>query len=369
MRSLSVLVKPSSHKCNIDCKYCFYKDEAKLRKQNNNDLMSTETLELLVRRAFEFADESVTFVFQGGEPTLMGIPFYEQLTYYVKKYNTRGAEVQFSIQTNGMLLDENWCKFLKKHAFLVGLSFDGMPSVHDKYRTDYQGNGTAKYAVNAIREMQKTGVDYNVLMVVTRESVNQVEDCYHYLKNLGVEYLQIIPVLDPYGERRGKQTWSLTGQDLQTFLIRLFDVWYSDFLHQRELRVTYFENIIYKMMGNFHCSCAMNGQCMLEMVIESDGSVYPCDFYVADEWEMGNIRNMSFVELISTKTAANFIAESIQVNTGCLLCQWRGYCQGACRRYQLTGVNEYENYYCMAYKAFFDHAGEEMKLIASHLLD
>lgn len=367
MRDLSVLVKPSSHLCNIDCKYCFYKDEAKLRSGDNALLMHAETLELLVKRAFEFADGTVTFVFQGGEPTLMGLEFYQRFVEYVGRYNTRGAKTEFNLQTNGVLLDETWCAFLRKHSFLVGLSFDGSPAVHDAFRVDRAGQNTSAQAVRAIQLMQRAGVEHNILMVLTREAAGRMGECYRYLKKLGVEYLQIIPVLDPYGEKGGRQSYSLSPEELERALIQLFDLWYADFLCRKEIRITYFENIIYKMMGNAHNSCAMNGICALEMVVESDGSVYPCDFYVTDSWKLGELKDKSFLEMLQSQTAADFLRQGMAAATHCRDCRWRGLCQASCRRYRQGESGRHENRYCSAYQGFFEYAGPKMAAVAAAL--
>lgn len=364
MRNLSVLIKPSSSSCNIDCKYCFYKDEDKLREKRNIQLMDIETMEVIVRKAFEFADGKIIFVFQGGEPTLMGITFYEKFIEFVNRYNENDTDTEFSIQTNGLLIDEKWCLFFKKHKFLVGISFDGTPRIHDIYRVNYEGVGTSHGVIYAIRNMQKLGVEYNVLMVITHDSVSSVRECYEFLKKLGVSYLQIIFALDPYGEGKCSQPYSISKKDLELFLISLFDIWYKDFVRNQEVRVTYFENIIYKMMGNAHSQCAMNGMCSIEMVIESDGNVYPCDFYVADQWNLGNLHETSFESILHSQTAAYFLEESIGIGNKCRTCEWSGLCQGACRRYQLCSDGQYENYYCDAYKAFFKHAHQRMLRIA-----
>ncbi|MBR3129895.1 MAG: radical SAM protein, partial [Clostridia bacterium] len=298
MRNLSVLIKPASHQCNINCRYCFYKDEMKLLRHTPEQRMRIETLETLVKRAFEFADGSISFVFQGGEPTLMGLPFYETFFKLVQRYNTSRAQVSCSIQTNGILLDDAWCRFLSKNHVLVGLSYDGTAEVNDRNRIDYRGTGTSDRVICAIRKLQQYGVEYNILAVITHQSVPNASKIYKELKQLGVGYLQIIPVLEPIGSMRGTQPYSLSNEELAGFLCELFDLWYADFVQGNALCVTYFENIVYKMMGNPLYQCSMNGSCMIEMVTEANGDVYPCDFYVGDEWKLGNIQTDSFLTML-----------------------------------------------------------------------
>lgn len=315
--------------------------------------MSEETLELLVQRAFEFADGTVAFVFQGGEPTLMGIDFYRTFFALVERYNIRKCTVEVSIQTNGIFLDEEWFLFLRKRHVLVGLSFDGVPQIHDRYRVTEQGEGTSGAAIRAIYDMKRLGVEFNVLIVVTRDLACKARECYQFLKRLGVRYAQIIPALDPCGSDKCSQDYSLSRAAWEEFLIQLFDMWYGDFLRGRGVCITYFENIVYKMTGHPFLNCAMSGRCALQMVVESDGRVFPCDFYVSPEWEMGNLKDAGFDVLISAPNAGRFLAESVEVGNNCRECRWRGLCYGSCRRYQMKQGGRYENYYCPAYRAFF----------------
>lgn len=365
MRELSVLLKPASSRCNIACKYCFYRDEDTLRKDHSVEQMDDEMLEILVKRLFEHTSNCVRVVFQGGEPTLMGLPFYEKFIRLARIYNRNNIQLELSIQTNGVLLDEKWCVFLKNNGFLVGLSFDGSPKVNDANRVSYQGNGISGQTLQALRLLQRFNVDYNVLMVITKQSALHAKECYNYLKSVGVQYLQTIPVLDCFDGV--KKEYSLTSADLKQFLCDLFDVWYKDFLCQQEVRITFFENVIYKLMGNFFTMCSMNGYCCIETVIEADGSVYPCDFYVSDEWKLGNILENDLQSMIFSEKANMFIVESIHTEDSCSDCPYFGLCIGACHRYRHGADGSLINRYCHAYRSFFDYSFSRMKDIANKM--
>lgn len=356
MKNLSLLIKPVSSKCNIDCKYCFYKDEDKLRRGGCFDSMSAQTLEILVKRAFESATEQVDFVFQGGEPTLMGLDFYVDFIRLVAKYNVNRIKATYNLQTNGILIDDDWCDFLKKHDFLVGLSMDGDIEINDKNRVDYKGRGTGDHALKAINLMNKHGVQFNVLCVVTKNNFDKAKECYGFFKKIGVSYLQIIPALDPAGKAQEEDNKLLTAAQLETFLIDLFDVWIADFYGQNELRVTYFENIIVKMLNRWVGLCSMNGQCMIENVVESNGNVYPCDFYCTDEYLLGNIYDSDFTTLTFSPKAVHFVEQSKNINLQCKQCEYCGICLGGCKRYQMKDFNVYRNYFCPSYKKFFKHS-------------
>ncbi len=324
--------------------------------------MDDETLEIFTKRLFEDSPEEISVVFQGGEPTLMGIPFYEKFMQYACRYNRCGAALDISIQTNGILLDDKWCEFCRRNNILVGLSFDGCPEVNDANRVAYDGTGVSSQAVRAIRLMQKHGVEFNVLMVVTKQAASRPKECYEYLKSIGVQYLQIIPALDPFGQ--GNLDFSLTGEGLGRFLCGLFDAWYADFIRQRGLRVTYFENIIYKLMGNFFTMCSMNGRCCIETVVEADGSVYPCDFYVSDEWKLGNIREQDFKSMIFSDKAKSYVRGSVHRGDACSSCPYFGLCIGSCRRYR-DGRDG--GRFCTAFKTFFDRSIYRMRELAQRL--
>lgn len=364
MKEISVLIKPISSKCNINCKYCFYKDEDKLRNDGCYKAMKEETLEVLVKKVFESVSNHASFVFQGGEPTLMKLDFFKKFIVFVKKYNTNYVDTFYSIQTNGILLDDEWCLFLKENNFLVGLSFDGNPKINDINRVTYDGKGTSDLVVKAIRLLQKHRVDFNVLCVINHYSAYEAKSIYDYCKKIGIEYLQIIPVLDKYGFQKESSDYSLSKRELEVFLCDLFDIWYDDFLLNKEVRITYFENIITSLINGRGTMCSMNGICSVESVIEANGNVYPCDFYVSDKYCLGNILDNGLKEMIFSKKAAEFIGESINLKNDCTKCEYCHLCMGSCKRYSLTRDNEYNNYYCEAYKNFFSYTFSRIMNIA-----
>ena len=369
MKDISVLIKPISSKCNINCRYCFYKDEDKLREGACYKAMTKDTLEVLVKKVFESASSHVSFVFQGGEPTLMGLDFFRDFIFFAKQYNANKIETFYSIQTNGILLDDEWCSFLKDNNFLVGLSFDGEPRINDINRITYDNKGTSDLVVKSIRLLQKHNVDFNVLCVINHYSAYEAQNIYNYCKRLGIEYLQIIPVLDRYGFGKGSSDYSLNAKELETFLCDLFDIWYNDFILSKEVRITYFENIITSLINGRGTMCSMNGMCSIESVIEANGNVYPCDFYVGDEYCLGNILDKGLKEMIFSKRAMEFVSESLNLKNDCTKCQYCHLCMGSCKRYSLTSNDRYDNYYCQAYKKFFSYTMNRIINIAKNYLN
>ncbi len=364
MPPVSVLIKPTSDICNIDCKYCFYHDVAKHREVDER-MMSIETLEQTIIRIFEFADQVADIAFQGGEPTLRGLDFFKTFITLVEKHNTKQIDVRFSIQTNGIKIDEEWAMFLKKHQFLVGISLDGPKEVHDKYRVDQMMKPTFDQVMKAIGFLKKHRVDFNILQVVTKTSSLHAEEIYQFFKANQLQFIQPIPVLDDLYKGFNNNEYSLSSDDYTLYLKKTFDLWYQDFINSRGITITYFEHLITKIMGGRNISCGLNGVCTIQFVIEADGSLYPCDFYVTDEWKLGTVKDTTFLSILKSKQAHNFVNEYMYLNNDCYQCKWKKLCNGGCKRYRQSrdGVLT-TNQFCKTYQEFFEYAFPRMSNIA-----
>ena len=228
MPPLSLLIKPASGGCNVRCRYCFYRDEQQNRETFSYGFMSEETLEILIRKAMEYARGYCSFGFQGGEPTLRGLDFFRKAVELQEKYNTRHVKIANSIQTNGLLLDGEWAQFLHDHHFLVGLSLDGPADLHNLNRRDGQGKGTFNRVLRAAKLFDKHGVEYNVLCVLTGKNARSIGQIYSFYKKQGFRWLQFIPCLEPLGEEPGGERYHLSCGEYGESLIRLFDLWLRD---------------------------------------------------------------------------------------------------------------------------------------------
>lgn len=379
MPQLSLLIKPASSICNLRCRYCFYHSVAENRQVKSYGIMSGKTLESLVRKALEYADGLCTFAFQGGEPTLAGLDFYKLLIELQKQYNIKKVQINNVIQTNGIDIDANWAEFLAENRFLTGISLDGTKEIHDAQRLDATGNGSYKKVMEAIGLFKRYGVEYNILSVVNSYVARHIGKIYGFFKKNGYKYLQFIPCIDPLGEKPGGYEYSLRPERYAHFLKTLFDLWYEDIVKHDVLinnkfmtkdsfiSVRYFDNLAGMLMGYPPESCGMSGRCACYFVIEADGGVYPCDFYVTDEWRMGNILESGFDELRNTEAAKRFFEVSEHVDPECRECRWFALCRGGCRR-DREPVNDGKpalNCYCRSFKEFFDYAGERLHRVAS----
>ncbi|MCT4543026.1 MAG: anaerobic sulfatase maturase [Vallitalea sp.] len=357
MPPLTTLIKPASGNCNLRCKYCFYYDVISNREVKNYGIMSEETLEELVKKAFDFAEGIVTFAFQGGEPTLASLDFFRKLIEFEKKYNKNNIKVNNALQTNGMVIDDEWAKFFHDNEFLIGLSIDGYKDIHNYYRIDAKGEGSFNRVLKTAKLFDKYDVMYNVLCVVNKHVAKHGRKVLNFYKKQGFKYLQFIPCLDEIGEKPGQNPFSLTPKDYEIFLKNTFDIWYEDFINGNGISIRMFDNILQMILGYEPESCDMRGHCSNSSIIEADGSVYPCDFYVLDEWKLGNINENSFEEMVKSETAINFIKESIDTDPECRECKYYRICRGGCKRHKEPKINgKYtKNYFCSAYKEFYKY--------------
>lgn len=364
MKNLNLLIKPSSSLCNMDCSYCFYNTIAEEREHGSFGMMSLSTLENIVKRAFDYVEEgSINFAFQGGEPTLAGLDFYKEFIKFQKKYNINNIEVHNAFQTNGLLIDEKWAKFLKKNNFLVGLSLDGTKELHNLRRKDRKERETFSRVLKAKKYLDEHEVAFNVLSVIDREGGLHAKETYEFLKRENIRYMQFIPCLDPLKSKKDFSNYSLTPRIYTKFLKELFDLWYEDYMKKEVFSIRYFEDILAIILGVSGLSCDMYGHCSIQNVVEADGSVYPCDFYVYEEWNLGNLNTKDFKEIHSSPRCQSFISTSLTRDPKCSQCEWKRLCRGGCRRHRENETNL--NKFCETYKEFYQYSIERFIKIAN----
>lgn len=365
MPPISLLIKPASGNCNMRCRYCFYEDETDKRAVKSYGVMSPKTMEVLMQKVLSFADGECTFAFQGGEPTLAGLDFYQRFVELAGQYNHKRVTVHYAIQTNGCGITDQWAAFFAQWGFLVGLSLDGPKEINDRYRTDAAGEGSYKRIMHTAQLFDKHRVEYNILTVVTAQTAKNVGKIYGFFDKNHFVYQQYIPCLDPIGEERGGQEYSLTPDRYERFLKDLFDLWYRDRVKGKFVYNRYFENLAAILSGYEPENCGMKGHCDRQLVVEADGSVYPCDFYALDEWRLGNLLTASFEELEEERRRLGFVELSMQVDEKCKTCKWAFLCRGGCRR-DREPVREgrlSRNYFCEAYYGFFEYAVPRLRTL------
>lgn len=366
MPSINLLLKPSSGMCNMKCSYCFYQDEMKKRETETFGFMTEETLENIIIRAFAFADCECSFAYQGGEPTLIGLDFYKKALDLQKKHNKKGIKVNNALQTNGILLNEDWCKFLAEQDFLTGISVDGIRRTHDINRKGSSGEDTYLICMNSIELLKQYGADYNILTVVNKDTAVKINKIYQSYQKKGFLYQQYIACLDPLFEEAGKMVYSLTPKLYGEFLCELFGMWSDDLQRKKQPYIRQFENYIGILLGKQPESCAQNGVCGRQYVVEADGSTYPCDFYMLEKFKLGNLNENSLEDLNRRRKQIGFIEQSANQSAACKACKYFVLCRGGCRRERIPepdGKGQ-RNYFCESYHMLFDRHYDTMNKIA-----
>lgn len=362
MPPLTVMIKPASGLCNLRCTYCFYADVAAHREEASYGIMNADTLETLMRRAFAYAEGQLTFMFQGGEPTLAGKDFFRRYLSLLKKYNTRRLPVHSAIQTNGYALDREWCDIFREGRFLVGVSVDGTQQTHDACRITASGAPTYARIAENLALLRQENIDYNILCVVTEQIASQPRAIFEALKEH--VFLQFIPCLDDFEGAR--KDYSLTPQSYGRFLIETFDLYEQSFRAGKPVSIRTFDNWIAMTLGYPPENCGMSGRCGNYYLIEADGSAYPCDFYVLDSWRLGSILESSFFKLDKSPVGARFREESIPLPETCRQCRWLALCRGGCKRDREPVVNGAPalNRLCESNRMFFEARYPQLRALA-----
>lgn len=360
------MIKPASSACNLRCSYCFYADVSSRRSVPSYGMMSETTARRLIDSAFRQTGGrgAAHFAFQGGEPTAAGLPFYQSFAEYAEKTKPAGVEVTYSIQTNGILLDDAWCRLLRERRFLVGLSFDGTPKLHDAARVDAGGNPTAKRVLAAAGLLLRHGIDFNILTVVTGQSAKHPAGIFDFLQKNNFRYVQLIPCLNPLEDAGPHPPYELTPRLYGAFLKDLFRLWYAALRGGNYVSIRLFDNLARMFHGERPEQCGLDGRCRLQFVVEADGGVYPCDFYVLDEYRAGNICEQSFEELAKSEPMERFLREPGMKSPLCGGCGAAALCGGSCKRCRPSLFAE--EGYC-PYRDFLSSTADRFRAIARML--
>lgn len=354
-RISSLLIKPASAVCNLDCAYCFYLDRAAdpysaLPARR----MTEETLERLVDTYLFYSYPNSAFAFQGGEPTLAGPAFFEKLVALQQRHGRDGQNVSNSMQTNGILLDDRWCRLFKSYNWLVGISIDGPEPLHDLYRFDKGGAGTWRKVMAGIECLKKHGVDFNALCVLSQANVEKPAELYKFFRSLGIDYIQYIP-LSEFDSAGNPLPFTITPEQYGRFLSQTFDLWWPE---RRKVRIRYFDNIAEAVAGQKPGCCTLHETCDSYVVIEFNGDVYPCDFFVEKDWKLGNINLDSWTEIARRQRRYQFAANKTIAHPECRVCEYQSICHGGCPKHRHDPHRNFAelDYFCASYKTIFAKA-------------
>ncbi|MBQ7364831.1 MAG: SPASM domain-containing protein [Clostridia bacterium] len=331
MKQLSFLIKPASSLCNMRCRYCFYADVSDHRSVKSYGVMEEETVRALFARVAEEAPDEVTFAFQGGEPTVAGLAFFKNFCSLARECLPDVEKIHYSLQTNGLLIDDAFAAFLKEEGFLVGLSLDGYRENHNFLRKKADGKDSYTEVMAAYRRLMQYGVDCNILTVVTAPLAKRATKLWQFYQKNKLEFVQLIPCLDDF-DATSREAFALTPHLYGAFLKELFPHWVDALVKGEYISVRLFDNLVRQASGEMPEMCGMCGRCSPQLVVEADGSVYPCDFYVLDEWCCGNLRDNSVKEILSHPNMQRFLVPL--VSDACKNCRFFHFCRGGCKRYR-----------------------------------
>ena len=382
-----VMTKPIGPRCNIDCAYCYYLEKESLYPDEKHFRMSDAVLERyvhdLIAAEVKAGQREVVFAWQGGEPTLLGVDFFERAVALQKQHCPEGVRIENAFQTNGMLLDDAWGSFLAREDFLVGISIDGPRAIHDHYRRDRAGRPTFDKVMQGLDVLRRHQVRFNILTTVHRENAIYGKDVYRFLRDLGTAHLQFIPIV----ERRTADgalasapqvdddpenavtEWSVSPRAYGKFLCDVFDVWYRKDIGR--VFIQFFENQVGMWMGLPASLCVFAETCGNGLAIEHNGDLYACDHYVYPEFKLGNIMATPMADLAWSDAAEKFGNDKRDTLTAqCRACEFRFACNGGCPKHRFLRSKDGEpghNYFCQSYTMFFRHAGDRLRMIGARL--
>lgn len=366
-RPFTLLIKPAGPDCNIACRYCFYSSKTEIFGSGAHR-MSDTVQEHLVKSYLGLGFEHNSFAWQGGEPTLMGLDFYRRLVSLQKQYGQTGQIVTNAFQTNGTLLDVQWCQFLAENHFLIGISLDGPEEFHDVYRKDRTGHGTYARVMQGIDNCRRYKAEFNILVLLNNINVEHPDILYEFFAAQKIQYLQFVPCVEQDPDNpAAPASYSITPHQYGRFLCRFFDRWLADGIRNRSIRI--FDSILSFLMNGPQTECTFARRCNDYIVIEHNGDAFCCDFYVTNQTRLGNILETPIDQLADSPMKRDFSRKKTEIDNKCLVCRFLDVCRGGCPkdRAVLSGTHKAPSYFCEGYKLFFSHALPQLQAIAQKI--
>ena len=375
-RPLYVMLKPVGAACNLACNYCYYLEKSNLYKHQPKRQMSEELLERFVKDYIEAQTmNEVVFTWHGGEPTLRPLSFYQKAVELQKKY-AGGRVIHNSLQTNGTLLTDEWCRFLKANNWLVGISIDGPEAFHDRYRRDSQGRPSWQKVMEGIQLLQHYGVEWNAMAVVNRYNADHPQAFYRFFKSIGCQYIQFTPIVErnvQHADGRHLASindaddapvtdFSVTPEQWGNFLCGLFDEWVKQDIGKVFVQI--FDSMLANWVGVAPGTCIYAKECGHAGVMEYNGDVYSCDHFVFPQYKLGNINEHTLIEMLYGEKQRSF--SQLKYNKlprQCKECRWAFACHGECPKNRFVNDrygNPGLNYLCAGYRRFFEHIAPTM---------
>ncbi len=364
-KPFSLLIKPASAACNLRCEYCFYIDHLDYIKQGEKPEMSADNLEKLISGYMKIPMPEYNFVWQGGEPTLLGIGFFQKAVDLQRRFLPEGSRVNNAVQTNATLIDKPMAQFFAANNFLVGVSLDGPEKYHDSYRVTAAGNPTHRMVLRGIQYLKEAGAEFNILVLVNSRNVKNPVELYKYFRNKRFNFLQFIPCVE-FDEQGELTHYSITGKEWGEFLNGVFDIWYRK--DTRRVSIRHFDSVLNYLVLGQYTSCTMDRDCRQYFVVEYDGGIFPCDFFVNKELNLGNINSTSWTSALENPLYGDFGKRKLGFNKKCRNCRWLSLCNGDCQKMRGAHADpEHLSVLCEGWQTFYDHTMERFEKLADTL--
>ncbi len=364
-KPFSLLIKPASADCNQECAYCFYLDRTRLYPRQQRR-MPVKILKRLVSSYMKTLQTQYTFTWQGGEPTLMGVDFFKKAVKLQQELWTPGTNVNNGIQTNALLIDDEFAEFLARYHFLVGVSLDGPAYIHDRFRKNKKKTGTYQAVMKGIDCLKRNGAEFNILILVSQANVKKGKEVYQFLCEKSFFYHQYVECVE-FDKRGQPLPYTITGEEWGNFLCEVFDEWIKSDIYRVSIRL--FDAVLLQMVENRYTMCSMGPNCGQYFVVEFNGDIYPCDFFVREDQKIGNIEKDCWRDLLESPILTHFAEQKSKWNRQCETCKYQSFCFGDClkNRNQVLENPGQLSWLCKGWKIFYEHALPEFRAIAEKI--
>jgi uncharacterized protein len=366
MKPFSLLIKPASADCNQRCRYCFYLDKSISFPGDMPRRMPDVVLEQAIRSYLQTDQPVFAFGWQGGEPTLMGVDFFRRAIELQKQYGRPGSRIANALQTNATLIDGELAGLLAQYRFLVGCSLDGPAGIHDRYRRMQGGGPSHAAALRGIRTLLRHGAEVNILVLVSQANVREASRVYRYLVEQGFFYHQYIPCVE-YDRQGRPQPFAITGEEWGRFLCELFDSWYPRDI--RSISIGHVDALLQHMVKGRPTLCTMAEDCRRYFLVEADGGIYPCDFFVREDYWIGNVLHTSWQAAWNSPVFRRFGERKALLGRKCRQCPYADRCMGDCPRLRVQTSPQADpaSALCSGWLRFFRHAEKPLASLADSI--
>lgn len=364
---IGVMWKTVSESCNLACDYCYYSTCG--GKPGKIDRIDPDVLEKFIAEYMAMSRGAASFAWQGGEPLLAGLDFFEEVVTLQAKHAPPHTAISNALQTNGTLITDRFAQFFKTYRFLIGVSVDGPKHIHDMRRVDASGKGSHERVMQGLSILRKHGVEFNVLTVIHENNVGQAKELFAFYEQEGIDFVQFIPCMSFQSQRVDQPgEYAVTPQQYGEFLCEAFDFWYNE--GQPHMSIRFFDNMLSVYAHREAEACIHRQRCGKTLVLEQNGDAYPCDFYIHSDWKLGNVGSDSLQDILAHPLYDSFLHMKPNLPEHCKSCPWLHLCYGGCprnRKWDEFRTQSSRDYFCESYQQVYAYAHERMTLLATNI--